>query len=84
MDAGEWARVHAALGDPTWDFRTVKGIAEETGLNPERVQKLLDRHPSEVRWTWSRNRRQIYTLRSRPPKIREIIADIQRIVTKSY
>ena len=82
--AEDWARVLAALGDPTWDFRTVKGIAKETGLEPSRVQRLIDDHPAEVRQSLSLNRRPIYTLSSRRPKLREILATIQRIITKDF
>ena len=50
IETKEWTKVHAALADPKWDFRTVGGIARETGLDPER----------------------------------EIVADIQRFVAKSF
>ena len=73
----EWSRVREALDDPKWDFRTVAGIARDTGLDPKRVKRLLDRHRSEVRQTLSRDRKKIYTLRSRPRKLREVIAELQ-------
>ena len=84
IETKEWTKVHAALADPKWDFRTVGGIARETGLDPERVERLIEQHRSEVRQTLSRDQRIIYTLRSRRPKMREIVADIQRIVAKSF
>ena len=84
VDTNDWAKVHAALSDPTWDFRSVKGISRATGLDSECVQRLLDEHPSEVRQTWSRKRHRIYTLRSRPRRVREILADIQRFASKSF
>ena len=77
MTMNEWHRVRKALDDPKWDFRTVAGIARETGLDPERVKRLLDRHRSEIRQTLSRDRKMIYTLKSRPRKLREVIADLQ-------
>ena len=80
----EWSRVHSALGDPKWDFRTVEGIVRDTGLEPERVKRLLDRHRSEIRQRMSRDRRIIYTLKSRPMKMREIIADLQVYASKSF
>ena len=73
----EWCRVREALDDPKWDFRTVAGIARDTGLDPRRVKRLLDRHHSEIRQTLSRDRKKIYTLRSRPRKLREVIAELQ-------
>lgn len=74
---GEWRRVRKALEDPRWDFRTVEGIARDAGLDPARVKRLLDRHRSETRQTVSRDRKIIYTLKSRPMKMREVIADLQ-------
>lgn len=73
----EWNRVREALDDPRWDFRTVEGIARDTGLDPERVRCLLDRHRSEIRQTLFRDRKKIYTLKSRPRKLREVLADLQ-------
>ena len=45
--ADEWSQVHSTRADSKWDFRTVKGSAEETGLEQERVDRLLDEHQSE-------------------------------------
>lgn len=73
----EWERVRDALDDPHWDFRTVRGISRQTGLDGDRVKQLLDTHRSEVRQTLSRRREPIYTLSSRPAKMREIISDVQ-------
>lgn len=83
-ETSEWSKVHAALANPKWDFRTVQGIAQETGLDPERVERLIERHPSEIRRTLSRDRRIIYTLKSRPRKLREILAEIHMFLSKSY
>lgn len=80
----EWSRVHSALDDPKWDFRTVEGIVRDTGLEPERVKRLLDRHRSEIRQRMSRDRRIIYTLKSRPMKVRDIIDDLQVYASKSF
>ena len=78
----EWSKVHAALADPRWDFRTIRGIARVTRLDPGRVEYLIRRHRSEVRQTLSRNREILYTLRSRPKKLREIVADIQMFASQ--
>ena len=76
MTMNEWSRVREALDDPRWDFRTVEGIARDTGLDPERIERLLDRHRPETRQTLTRNRKKMYTLKSRPRKLREVIADL--------
>ena len=82
--ANGWSKVRAALTSPKWDFRTVEGIARETGLDAEGVERLIDQHRSETRQTLSRDRQIIYTLRSREKKLREVLADIQMFVSKSY
>lgn len=79
----DWSSVYEALADPNWDFRTVKGISRHTGLDEARVTELLERHASEVRKKVTRKRELIYTLKSRPPKLREILADLQRIAANS-
>ena len=66
---------------PDWDFRTVDGIARETNLPREHVEQVLRRHGAAVRRTVSRDRRSrgwrfVYTLKSRPRKIREFFTDL--------
>jgi len=34
-----------ALANPQWDFRTVQGVAKETGLTEEAVRATLKRMP---------------------------------------
>ena len=46
--AGVWAGVRAALENPEYLWRTVKGLAKESGLDREQVEDLLLRHGSEV------------------------------------
>lgn len=78
----DWARVQAALANPNWDFRTVDGIARETSLPREHVERLLRTHGAAVRQAVSRNERArgwrvVYTLKSRPRrKIREFFSDL--------
>jgi len=77
----DWARVKAALANPNWDFRTVDGIARETSLSREQVQRLLGRHEAAVRKALTRDtrlgtRRVAYTLRDRPTKLREVVDSI--------
>ena len=80
----DWSRVHTALEDPEWDFRTVTGIVKDTGLDRECVERVLDTHRPEIRQTLSRDGQIIYTLRSRPKKMREIFADIRLFASKSF
>ncbi len=83
-DKDEWSKVYSALADPSWDFRTVEGIAEDTGLEQEHVGRLLDEHQSDIRQAVSRKWGILYTLQSRPVKPREYIADIQMFASKSF
>ena len=78
-----WAAVRSALSNPQWDFRTVSGIARDTGLPPERVHHLLEAHRTEIRQTISRDRRPVYTLKSRPMKMREVVADLHLYASKT-
>jgi hypothetical protein len=82
---GEWERVHEALSDPRWDFRTVDGIARSTGLSEEEVAAILDRYKDEVRQSVvpDRHGRALYTLRSRPKKAQEWLAEIRAYLAKS-
>ena len=72
----DWAKVQAALANPAWDFRTVDGITRDTSLPRERVERVLRRNRSMVRRAVSRDRRAVYTLKSRPKKLREFFADV--------
>lgn len=77
----DWMKVQAALEKTEWDFRTVEGIARDTQLEPGHIEGLLRSNRSKVRQTLSRDRRVIYTLKSRPKKLREIFADIQAFLS---
>ena len=82
-NAYDWRKVREALGDSRWDFRTVGGISRQTGLDRNRVMELLEQQRPEVRQTISRKREPLYTLASRPMKMREIMADLQRFASNS-
>ena len=68
--------------ESNWDFRTVDGIARETSLPREHVERLLRTHGAAVRQAVSRSERArgwrvVYTLKSRPrKKIREFFSDL--------
>lgn len=62
----DWSRVYWAL-DRRWkDGRSVKGIAEDTGLASKRITELLDEHRSEIREFKAREGWPGYALKSRP------------------
>ena len=81
----KWERVYEALSDPQWDFRTVEGIARTTGLSGEEVAGVLDRHKGEIRRSMvpDRQGRTLYTLKSRPKKAQEWLAEIRAFLAKS-
>ena len=83
MSDNGWRDVQAALEDPRWDYRTVAGIARETDLDPAVVEHLLEMHRSEIRQGLSRGTRKIYTLKSRPKKVREVMAELQAFASNS-
>ena len=77
----DWAKVQAALANPNWDFRTVDGIASETNLPREHVERLFRRHGTAIRRAVSRGERArgwrfVYTLKSRPTRLREVVDNI--------
>jgi dihydroorotate dehydrogenase len=75
--------VHAALADERWDFRTAGGIARELDLDVNQVETMLEKHPEIARKSVMRDRegRTIYTLRDRPPTVRERIARTRWLLT---
>ena len=78
----DWVKVQAALADPAWDFRTVDGITRDTSLPRERVELVLLRNRSMVRRALARDRRVVYTLKSRPKKLREFFADVLTLASQ--
>ena len=79
-----WPAVRAALANPQWDFRTIAGIVKETGLSEDEVCRELEEHRFEIRQTLSRDRQPIFTLKSRPRKLRETLADLRLFASKSF
>jgi hypothetical protein len=60
----ESALVMKALEDPEWDWRTVAGVAEETGLPKGKVRELLESSTSVIRSSVPDNEgRSLYTTR---------------------
>lgn len=84
MNADE-RKVIEALANPEWDFRTVAGIARETGLNLSYVKETLGKFPQLIRHcdVPDKDGRLLYTLSNRPKKFRERLALFRVFLTKS-
>ena len=65
-DDDEWSKVYWALDRKWKDGRSVVGIEEDTGINPQRVEDLLDEHQSEVRQFKAKDGWTGFALKSRP------------------
>jgi phosphatidylserine/phosphatidylglycerophosphate/cardiolipin synthase-like enzyme len=78
-------KVFEALADPSWDFRTAEGIAKATGLAQSQIRAILLAYPDLVRTSAVRDRkgRELFTLRSRPPSIKQFFAEGRGFITKS-
>ena len=63
----DWSKVYWALDQDSErrDFRSIGGISKATGLDRERVERLVAEHPSEVRKA-TETERHLYTLRLKP------------------
>src|SRR5687768_7543107 len=72
-----------ALANPEWDFRTIDGIAKETGMTPEQVAEVIKEYPQHIRKSLAKGResRDLYTLRSKPRLLTEKLAFIRSILT---
>jgi hypothetical protein len=78
-------KVFEALADPSWDFRTVEGVARSTGLSLGEVESVLVKYPDLIRRSAipDREGRDLYTLASTAVKAKEVLAEIRTYVTKS-
>ena len=81
-DAEMWARVRSALENPKYFWRTVKGLAKETGLARKPVEDLLSAHGSEVTQRTGKSGQSRYALNERVDEERQRRAT-QRAVTGS-
>ncbi len=73
------------LANPQWDFRTIAGLSESTGISETQVAMILMKYPDLIRRSpiADRQGRQLFTLQERKPKPQEIFAEIRSFVTKS-
>lgn len=78
-------KVIESLSSKEWDFRTVEGIAAETGLSDSFVSDTLRKYPSIVRVSPIPDRcgRTLFTLRDRPKRKREILAELRAFLAGS-
>jgi hypothetical protein len=85
VDDNAWERVQSALADPRWDFRTISGLAKAANLSEEEVEMLLGAHRDEVRQSAvpDRHGRALFTVSSRPKKMRELLAEIRAYLAGS-
>jgi hypothetical protein len=81
-----WERVEKALENPSWDFRTIDGLAEDTGLRPEEIRWLINRHSDRVRVSNvpDTQGRVLYILASKPISARELLATVRAFAAKSF
>ena len=79
-------QVLTALANPKYDFRTIEGIAKETGLQAADIQYIIERNtPDYVRVCaiTDNDGRRLYTRSARGMKLREILATAQQFIRRS-
>ena len=79
ITAADAVKVFEALEDPQWDFRTVPGIARETGLAPKQVATIIAQHRELTREAAlpDRDGQPLFTLAERKPSWREHVTYIE-------
>jgi hypothetical protein len=75
-------KVFSALSDEKWDFRTVEGISRDTGISESEIREIIGRYPKWIRKSLALDRegKELFTMRSKPVKLREHLAGIQRFL----
>ncbi len=78
-------KVFEALSDPRYDFRTLDGITNATGLAEGEVIAVLSKYPELIRKSPvpDRNGRELFTLRSHGVKGQEWLAQARTFASKS-
>lgn len=76
-------RVFEALADSRWEYRTIDGLSEATGLDRASVERIVSRYPKLIRRAplLSAEGRTLYTLRA--PDQAEQLAVLKAFVSKS-
>ncbi len=74
-----------ALADEKWDFRTIDGLAKETGLPADQIRKIIGAYPELVRRSPVRDRlgRSLFTLKSRRMQLPEKLAFLRLLLSKT-
>jgi hypothetical protein len=80
-----WEQIERELLDQKWDFRTVDGLSNRTGLSEQTVRELLESHKSEIRIAYFTDQlgRLLFTHSSRPVRWRELLTKARAFITKS-
>jgi len=75
----ERGKILKALENPEWDFRTLEGIAKETGLDGNKVKEILEENPEQFQKLPFADRlgRGLYKSADRPIGWRERLAALQ-------
>lgn len=77
--------VLAAITDQRFHFRTIPSIAAQIGMGETEVRSILEKHTEQVRRAplEDRNGNALYTHRSRPRTVREILAETREFLRGS-
>lgn len=76
-------KIAEALSDPTWDFWSIPAISKFTGIPESEVLTFLNKNPKLFREAMAPDRQGhlLFTLRSRPIKLREYLASLKAILS---
>lgn len=79
----EERKVFEALANPEWDYRTIGGLASETGLDRSMIEKTLDQWSDLIRQSPVPSKRgsDLYTLHE--PSLREALSLARGAISKS-
>jgi len=78
-------KILAALRDTRWDYRTVEGIANETGLSQDFVRQFLESR-KDIVWKSpipDKQGHDLYTLHDRHSKSKEFWRNLNTFIFKS-
>ena len=79
-------RVFEALADERWELRTIHGMARDTGLSPEKVRGIVDKHAPLVREANipDSDGNRLFALRERAPSWREHLTTFIAVFSGNY
>ncbi len=85
VDEPDARKLFEALSDPQWDFRTIEGLAQSTGLPETQIRQLLEKYRAFVRQSpvLDRRGRELYTLAARGSSLREWLSTTRAFISKS-